>query len=318
MIPYIHPQLKTRLSRYQNGWFCEESTDFFPDKSGFTHFIRDELLSETDKKARDFYDERASVYDENLPMTFYTHNENETELRKSFIAKLNLKPDSKVLEIACGTGRDSEFIAEQLTDNGNLVLLDISENMLETCRKRFKNSTKQIQYVVSNATELPFEDHTFDAIYSFGGIGEFSDIQKALQEMVRVTKVGGKVVFGDESMPEWLRGTYFSNVLMTTNPQFKAEIPFKDIPVEARKFNLSYVIGGVFYLIDFEVGKGEPTGNFDFPIPGLRGGTLRTRYEGQLEGVTKQTKEKLIQHCKTNGISIHDFLEKAINSELGD
>ena len=58
------------------------------------------------------------------------------------------------------------------------------------------------------------------------------------------------------------------------------------IPLEARNTKIEWVLGQSFYLIDFEIGKGEPTGNFDFKIPGLRGGTYRTRYEGQIEGVS--------------------------------
>ena len=127
--------------------------------------------------------------------------------------------------------------------------------------------------------------------------------------MVRVTKVGGKIVVGDESMPPWLRETYFCKVLSKTNPQFLAEIPLKDIPVEARKVNVQWVIGGVFYLIDFEVGDGEPKGDFDYEIEGVRGGTLRTRLEGELEGVKKETKELAYRAAKAKGLSLHAWLD---------
>ena len=313
---FVHPILKTPLIRKENGWFCAKTNRLFEDKMSFNCFIDKSLTHENDLSVQQFYDNRAEAYDQNLHFTFLTHNENEAKVRESFIQKLNLKADSKVLEIACGTGRDSELIATHLSKSGELALLDISPEMLKICKNKLSTSTTEISYCLASADALPYPDNYFDAVYSFGGLGEFSHIKKSLAEMVRVTKVGGKVVVGDESMPIWLRETYFSKVLSLTNPQFSAEVPLKDIPVEARKLNLSYVIGGVFYLIDFEVGEGEPTGNFDFPIPGLRGGTLRTRYEGQLEGVTKETKEKLQEFCKKNGVSMHDFLEKAINNEL--
>lgn len=318
MISFVHPTFKTPLIRKDNSWFDRKSGHYFDDKNGLYCFYSSSHESEKDRATQAFYDERASVYDQNLPMTFFTHNENEQEVREKMIHRLQLNSDFKVLEIGCGTGRDSEIIANYLSVNGALALLDLSEEMLQICKSKLSNVEPDTSFCLSSAEHLPFPDHYFDAIYSFGGIGEFHDIKKALQEMVRVTKIGGKIVFGDESMPEWLRGTYFSNVLTKTNPQFSAELPLKYIPVEARNVNLSYVIGGVFYVIDFEVGEGEPTGNFDFPIPGLRGGTLRTRYEGQLEGVTKETKEKLIEYCKTNGISIHDFLETLIKGKLED
>lgn len=168
------------------------------------------------------------------------------------------------------------------------------------------------EFCVANSTHLPFPDDFFDALYSFGGLGEFPDIKKSLSEIARVTKVGGKVVVGDESMPPWLRETHFSKILTTTNPQFGAEVPLQQLPVEARDVRLQWIIGGVFYAIDFRVAEGEPTANFDFPIPGLRGGTYRTRYEGQLEGVTPETKQLYLQAAHKTQKSLHQWLEDVV------
>ena len=109
--------------------------------------------------------------------------------------------------------------------------------------------------------------------------------------MVRVTKIGGKIVVGDESVAPWLRKTNYYKILKKTNPQFEEELPILHMPVEARETNLEWVLGQSFYLIDFKVGNGEPKGNFDFVIPGLRGGTYRTRHEGEIEGVSKKQKK---------------------------
>ena len=84
------------------------------------------------------------------------------------------------------------------------------------------------------------------------------------------------------------------------------------MPVEARKFILQWVIGGVFYLMDFEVGDGEPSGNFDYEIDGVRGGTLRTRYEGELEGVTKEAKELAYKAVRSKGMNMHSWLDSLV------
>jgi hypothetical protein len=68
----------------------------------------------------------------------------------------------------------------------------------------------------------------------------------------------------------------------------------------------------VFYLIDFRVGEGEPTGNFDFEIPGPRGGTYRSRYLGQLEGVKVETKRLAEQAREKKCISMHDWLDEVV------
>jgi ubiquinone/menaquinone biosynthesis C-methylase UbiE len=281
--------------------------------NGVPNLVFPKTLEKEVKTTINFYNNRADVYDKFLYQTFKTHNEDEVTVRNKFIDLLNLKKNSKVLEIACGTGRDSELIAKRLK-SGQLVVQDIVPGMLEKCKNKLSTYHIDKIFCVSNAQYLPFSDNYFDATYSFGGIGEFPNIKKCLDEMVRVTKIGGKIVIGDESMPPWLRNTYFCKILATTNPQFLVDIPLKDIPVEARKLNLQWVIGGVFYLIDFEVGKGEPTGYFDYEIEGPRGGTLRTRVEGQLEGVTKETKALAYKAAKSKGLSMHSWLDKIVKT----
>lgn len=269
-------------------------------------------LSIEDLTVREFYDGRVEDYDKYLPLTFFTHNEDEIEVRNKFIDLLELKNDSRVLDLACGTGRDSEIIAQRLNEGTELFMSDISPLMLKKCIERMEKYKLKKKFCISNATYLPFTDNYFDAVYSFGGLGEFSDIKRSLSEMVRVTKIGGKIVVGDESIPPWLRKTEFAKILITTNPQFKATVPLKKMPVEARDVCIRWVIGGVFYLIDFTVGKGEPTGNFDFEIPGPRGGTYRTRYEGQLEGVTLEVKKLAIKAIKKREISMHKWLDEVV------
>jgi ubiquinone/menaquinone biosynthesis C-methylase UbiE len=316
--PNTHDRLSLTESKDGNNLVTEKGERF-----GFVDGIPDLtyplILESKEKFTFQFYENRADVYDKFLYQTFKTHGENETELRNEFIDKLKLNADSKVLEIACGTGRDSELIAKRLDPNGKLVLQDISPSMLKVCQEKLRDLKTNIEYCISNAAYLPFPDKVFDAVYSFGGLGEFPEIKRSLAEMVRVTKVGGKIVVGDESMPPWLRNTYFSKVLTKTNPQFDAKVPLKDIPVEARKLTLQWVIGGVFYLIDFTVGDGEPKGNFDYEIEGIRGGTLRTRFEGELEGVSKETKELAYKAAKAKGLTLHAWLESLVkNAAIND
>jgi ubiquinone/menaquinone biosynthesis C-methylase UbiE len=306
--PQTHKPLVAKTVGGQEILVSDDGLEFgFAD--GFADLTFPRSLEQKEKNVLQFYENRAEVYDKFLYQTFKTHNEDETATRNTFINKLNLKDDSKVLEIACGTGRDSVLIAQRLGKKGLLALQDISPSMLKICQEKLHSNSVEKIFSVSNAAYLPFPDKFFDATYSFGGLGEFPEIRKSLAEMVRVTKIGGKIVVGDESMPPWLRETYFSKVLSKTNPQFLAEVPFKDIPVEARKVTVQWVIGGVFYLIDFEVGDGEPTGDFDYIIEGPRGGTLRTRLEGELEGVTKEAKELAYKAAKAQGLSMHSWLD---------
>jgi len=220
-----------------------------------------------------------------------------------------------VLEVGAGTGRDTEIIARRLGGTGKLFCQDLTRSMLEHNRQRLAAAGLTAEFSLGNASYLPFPDRFFDAVYQFGGIGEFPDIAQFFREAVRVIKVGGRVVVGDESMPPWLRNTTFAKVLTLTNPQFNAPLPLEHVPVEARQVRLRWIIGGTFYLLDFTVGDGEPTADFDFPIPGPRGGTLRSRYWGQLEGVTPETKALAMKARETLGVSMHDWLDGLVRRE---
>ena len=284
----------------------------YPVINGVADFRGNSVISDKTKTVLDFYEGRSETYDQYLHLTFLTHNENELEVRNGFVDLLNLSPSSSVLEVAAGSGRDSAIIARRLDSHGTLCVQDLSAGMLAKAKNKLEKNDCQISMALADASKLPYKDKVFDAVYSFGGLGEFPDIRAALKEMARVCKIGGKVVVGDESMPVWWRDTEFGRILTITNPQFNADIPFADIPVEAKNVHVRWVIGGVFYIIDFVVGDGQPKGNFDYPIPGPRGGTLRTRYLGQLEAVTPETKELAHKARILKGLSMHDWLEQTV------
>lgn len=272
-------------------------------------------LSKADEISKNFYEGRADDYEKYLHLTFQTYGEDEKKVRDGMIDLLELKEGSRVLEVACGTGRDSVLIAKRLGKDGELYLTDISPDMLTKAVEKFKNSNIETHFCVSNAMHLPCPDNYFDAFYSFGALGEFSDPARFFNEVIRVCKPGAKVVVGDENLPVWQRNTLFGQVLANYNKQFLAEVPFSSLPTEAREVRCQWVIGGVFYLIDFRVGEGEPYADFDFQIPGPRGGTHKTRFYGQLEGVKESTKNLAWQARAKLGISMHEWLDELVSRE---
>jgi len=265
--------------------------------------------------ARKYYSEIAKTYDENVHITFELYNENESDIRNRMIDLLKLKPNYKVLEVSAGTGKDSEIIASRLNNNGGLWLLDISPDMLAYNMLRLKDVEIPTEFVVASACALPFINNYFDALYCFAGIGHFPDLPKALKEMARVVKPGGKVVFSEKHVPEWLRDTEYGKICINNNPMFADSLPIKYIPVEARNLGVRWINGNVHYVFDYTVGEGEPKGNFDMEIPGPRGGTFNTRYYGKLEGITIETKRMALEAQKLTGKNMHEWLDEIIKSE---
>ena len=295
-----------------DGHLSDGENIFKVKPSGIIDLIFPKRLNELDEKARSFYEGRADAYEKYLHLTFQTYGEDEDYIRNYMIDKLQLTPSSKVLEIACGTGRDTLLIADRLGKEAIGYFVDIAEDMLETTVHKLKTYDFQKYFSLANAMKIPLADNSVDCLYSFGAVGEFSDIKTFFKECVRVVKPGGRVVVGDENLPVWLRNSEFGKILSNYNNQFLAEVPFKDLPIEARNVKCEWVIGGVFYLIEFEVGEGEPFANFDFDIPGARGGTHRTRMYGQLEGIKLSTKELALKAQKSSGLSMHEWLNQVV------
>lgn len=310
--PLVLKNVKCEGDLVLSGTLMSQSGHTFEIVDGVPNLVYPFELPNIDREALQQYEERADAYDRFLPLTFSTYGEDEQVVRNAMIDKLNLKPNSIVLETGAGTGRDSEIIARRLGSGGKLYIQDLSPSFLAKNVERMRDIKAHVEPALANGYYLPFADNTFDASFHFGGINAFGDIARAFSEMARVTKPGGKVVVGDESMPPWLRDTEFGKILMNSNPEFKYALPLDKLPVEARQTKLEWIIGGVFYLIDFVVGEGEPKADFDFPIPGARGGTHRTRLYGQLEGVTPEAKRLAHQARLAAGKSMHQWLDDTV------
>ena len=139
--------------------------------------------------------------------------------------------------------------------------------------------------------------------------------------MCRVVKPGGKVLVGDESMGEWLRNTEFGRVMMNSNPLFKYDIPFKDIPEEAREVKVEWIMMGAFFILEFTVGEAAPEANYHISIPSERGGTHWSRYYGNLEGISDEGKRLANKARAKLGKGMSEWLDavvkEAAKKELG-
>ena len=302
-----------------SGFFrSKDGVRVYPMKSGIPdfNFPPSNQLSSSDLQSLDWYRDNAQFYDEYLPLTFETFKCDEEKERGRLIEALQLTGSEVVLEFGCGTGRDSELIARKLNNKGRLFLQDISHEILNIAVKKFENLNLdlEVDFSLANGYFLPFADQTFDRIFHFGGLNTFGDKQRTFREIVRVSKPGAKIVIGDESMPPWLRDLEFGKVLMNSNPHYKYDLPLKYLPAEARNVKVEWFIGGVFYFITFDIGDGLPYANFDFEIPGPRGGTHRTRYHGQIEGVSREAQDLAIEAQKLTRKSMHRWLNEAIIS----
>jgi demethylmenaquinone methyltransferase/2-methoxy-6-polyprenyl-1,4-benzoquinol methylase len=114
-------------------------------------------------------------------------------------------PDSRVLDVACGTGDLALELARRVGKGGEVVGCDFSENMLAIARqkaaKRFGQSAVSIRFEWADALELPYEDDSFDAATVGFGARNFADLPRGLAELARVVRPGGRVVVLDFTTP---------------------------------------------------------------------------------------------------------------------
>jgi ubiquinone biosynthesis O-methyltransferase len=128
------------------------------------------------------YDEISKIYDD--PTNFVIVAEH-----NKIIQLIGNVKGKKVLDVGCGTGRYSIPLAKK---GAEVHGIDISKGMLRLAKR---NSTKlKIDFQIGNMLKIPFKKDTFDVVISNLAIDHVKDHRKALSEMQRVCKPGGKVI----------------------------------------------------------------------------------------------------------------------------
>jgi SAM-dependent methyltransferase len=307
---------RSRLNEIENGVVCEKG-HFFPfmEKFNIPIFFKEEIYS-TD------YSHAQSVefHDNSFEWVFKTFNSNNEKLRESLIEKLNIQTGQNILVTGIGSGHDLPFIIKKLGASGSIFGVEISEFMLEYCAidfldNKFKNKIN-IHLSCCDATTLPFQDKIFDAAYHFGGINLFSSIKSGIEEMVRVVKPGGKVLIADEGIAPWLKNSDIGMMLIRNNPLMNFSPPLELIPLNVKDVNLSWVLENSFYVIDFTVSDKPPEINIDVEHKGSRGGTMRKRFYGQLEGISPELRDRVYKTAEEKGISKVEYLETVLAKSL--
>lgn len=253
-----------------------------------------------------------NIHDNAYRWVFDTFGSNESMLRENLISRLHLSAGQKILVTGAGAGNDLPFLANCM-QSGTIYAQDISKEMLLAGVDRYAHLHNYIgvemYFSVSDAMQLPFASNTFDGAYHFGGINLYNDLRRGIHEMDRVVKPGGRVVFGDEGVAPWLKSTELGKMLIKNNPLYDYNAPLALLPDTANSVNLSWVLNHCFYVIDYTVSNEKPNINIDVPHIGKRGGSVRSRYMGQIEGINPELRDKIYAAAEKQGMSRVDYIE---------
>ncbi|MGH9502396.1 MAG: class I SAM-dependent methyltransferase [Terriglobales bacterium] len=124
---------------------------------------------------------------------------------EGFIQRIKLKPGTKVLDVACGTGNQSIPAARA---GAQVTGFDIAPNLLEQARSRAAAENLKIEFVEGDAENIPYEAARFDVVMSMFGAMFAPRPEVVASELLRVCRPGGLIAMGNWT-PEGFVGESF-------------------------------------------------------------------------------------------------------------
>lgn len=221
------------------------------------------------EKVRQMFADIADDYDRvNSILSFGIHH-----LWRSATVRLSgAKPGDRILDCATGTGDLAVQFKRKVGDTGYVLGTDFCREMVELAPAKASQNGLDIDFEVADVMNLPYDDDRFDIASIAFGIRNVDEPVKALREMARVVKPGGRVVvleFGQPSGLVKLPYTLYSQYIMpaiggwisgnrkayTYLPETSARFPagdnFIDLMEQAGSFNnkeFNKITAGIAYV----------------------------------------------------------------------
>ncbi|MBI4444659.1 MAG: class I SAM-dependent methyltransferase [Acidobacteria bacterium] len=130
------------------------------------------------------YNRYSSVYDLIFGKVFHSGREMAPEL-------LDLFPGAKLLEVGVGTGLSLPLLPRNI----DITAIDLSQKMLDKAKQRAAEIRRAVKLIKMDATRLEFPDNAFDRVLAAYFISTVPDPVRVVQEMKRVCRPGGTLLF---------------------------------------------------------------------------------------------------------------------------
>jgi ubiquinone/menaquinone biosynthesis C-methylase UbiE len=137
---------------------------------------------------------------------------------------LDIVPDERVLDVACGSGNGALAAARRAW--GNTVGADYVPALLERGRERAAAERLDVEFIEADAQDLPFEDGSFDVAMSIFGAMFAPDQPKAASELLRVVRPGGRIGMANWT-PDGAVGKMFKTISKHAPPPPGVESPLR-------------------------------------------------------------------------------------------
>ena len=121
-------------------------------------------------------------------------------LRRAFLAFVGIRQGWRVLDVGCGTGVMSRALAAEVGRAGRVEGIDPSRAFIGVARRlgRAAGPGSRLAFRVGDGAALPYPDEAFDAVLAVTVLLHVTESERILEEMVRVTRPGGRVAVLDQ------------------------------------------------------------------------------------------------------------------------
>src|SRR3954463_6729554 len=157
---------------------------------------------------------------------------------------LDLRPGSKVLDVAAGNGNATLAAARRWCD---VISTDYVPALLERGRERAMAEKLSVEFREADAEALPFPDGSFDAVLSTFGVMFTPDQDKAASELLRVCRPGGKI-----GLANWTPDGFIGQVFKTLGRHIPPPAGVKSPALWGTKARLVELFGAQAGAIDVE------------------------------------------------------------------
>jgi ubiquinone/menaquinone biosynthesis C-methylase UbiE len=117
---------------------------------------------------------------------------------------LAANPGQRILEAGCGTGEDARTLAAMVAPGGKVVALDKSKEMITEAEKRSAGANLPLEFVLGDTMDLDFDAESFDACRIERTLMHVPDPVRAVREMVRVLRTGGRLVASEPDVESFV------------------------------------------------------------------------------------------------------------------
>jgi len=111
-----------------------------------------------------------------------------------FLSRFKFEPGTRILDIACGAGQTAIPMARA---GAKVIGIDLAANQIEQARARAEAENLDVRFDVGDAEMLPYEDASFDVVFSLIGAMFAPRPDLVAAELKRVCRPGGKIIMGN-------------------------------------------------------------------------------------------------------------------------